>query len=145
VHLRPPAVVRLERALAHWDSRSLGKLSSNQGQTCRTPCVQDARAPDMAQPVNDTGDHRTGQTKRLRGAKTRRFPQRIYRRRLRLWKIKVGRSPSGGWQQPRYGETALQPTYTPVDEPVDNELRLVIDVVEPTAARARLRGEGSHR
>lgn len=51
----------------------------------------------------------------------------------------------GGRQQPRYGETALQPAYTPVDEPVDNELRLVIDAVEPSAARARLRGEGSHR
>jgi len=32
VHLRPPAVVRLERALAHWDSRSLGKLSSIKGR-----------------------------------------------------------------------------------------------------------------
>jgi hypothetical protein len=49
----------------------------------------------MAQPVNGTGDHRTGQTRRPRGVKTPRFPQRIYRRRLRLWKIKVLRSPSG--------------------------------------------------
>jgi hypothetical protein len=32
VHLRPPAVVRLERALAHWDSRSFGKLSSIKGR-----------------------------------------------------------------------------------------------------------------
>ena len=123
----------------------VGETVLNQGQTCRTPCVRDARAPDMAQPVNGTGDHRAGQTRRPRGVKTPRFPQRIYRWRLRLWKIEVRRSPSGGRQQPRYGETALQPAYTPVDEPVDNELRLVIDAVEPIAARARLRGEGSHR
>jgi hypothetical protein len=32
VHLRPPAVVRLERALAHWDSRSSGKLSLVKGR-----------------------------------------------------------------------------------------------------------------
>jgi len=32
VHLRPPAVVRLERALAHRDSRSSGKLSSIKGR-----------------------------------------------------------------------------------------------------------------
>jgi hypothetical protein len=32
VHLRPPAVVRLERALAHWDSRSFGELSSIEGR-----------------------------------------------------------------------------------------------------------------
>src|SRR3984885_9397510 len=30
----------------------------------------------------------------------RRFPQRIHRRRLRLWKIKVRRAPSGGWLPP---------------------------------------------
>ncbi len=34
----------------------------NQGQTCRAP-----RAPNMAQPVNGTGDRRTGQTKPLPG------------------------------------------------------------------------------
>ena len=73
----------------------VGETVLNQGQTCRTPCVRDARAPDMAQPVNGTGDHRAGQTRRSRGVKTPRFPQRIYRRRLRLWKIKVRRSPSG--------------------------------------------------
>jgi hypothetical protein len=38
VHLRPPAVVRLERALAHWDSRSLGKLSSIKGRHV-VPCA----------------------------------------------------------------------------------------------------------
>ena len=32
VDLRPPAVVRLERTLAHWNSRSLGKLSSVKGR-----------------------------------------------------------------------------------------------------------------
>jgi hypothetical protein len=32
VDLRPPAVVRLERTLAHWNSRSLGKLSSIKGR-----------------------------------------------------------------------------------------------------------------
>jgi hypothetical protein len=51
----------------------------------------------------------------------------------------------GGWLPPRYGETAPQPTYTPVDEPVDNELRLAISPIEPIATGARLRGEGSHR
>jgi hypothetical protein len=45
VHLRPSAVVRLERALAHWDSRSFGKLSSIKGRhvvhRAFELCVQD--------------------------------------------------------------------------------------------------------
>ena len=97
VDLGPPAVVRLERALAHWDSRSFGKLSSIKGRHVVRRALKGMGAPDMAQPVNGTGDPRAGQTKRLRGVKTPRFPQRTYRRRLRLWKIKVSRSPSGGW------------------------------------------------
>ena len=36
VHLRPPTVVRLERTLAHWNSRSLGKtvLKTRAGMSC---------------------------------------------------------------------------------------------------------------
>ncbi len=35
VDLGPPTVVRLERTLAHWNSRSLGTTVLNQGQACR--------------------------------------------------------------------------------------------------------------
>jgi hypothetical protein len=98
----------------------------------------------MAQPVNGTGDPRLGQTKPLPGVKHRDFHNVSTAGDLGCGKsTSVGRI--GGWPQSRDGEPALQLTYTPVDEPVDNELRLVIDLVEPIAARARLRGEGSHR
>jgi hypothetical protein len=53
--------------------QSLGKLSSNQGQACRALLGQDMGAQDMAQPVNGTGDLRTGQTRPLRSVKDHDF------------------------------------------------------------------------
>jgi hypothetical protein len=103
------------------------------------------RPPDMAQPVNGTGDPRTGQTRPLRSVKDRDFHNVSTAGDLGCGKIKSAGRPRGGWLPPRDGETALQPAYTPVDEPVDNELRLTIYLIEPIAARVRLRGEGSHR
>jgi hypothetical protein len=50
-----------------------GETVLNHGQTCRALCVQDVGAPDMAQPVNGTGDPRPGQTKPLPGVKHRDF------------------------------------------------------------------------
>jgi hypothetical protein len=73
VHLRPPAVVRLERALAHWDSRSFGKLSSIKGRHVARHVLEGMGAANMAQPVYGTGDPRTGQTEPLRGVKHRDF------------------------------------------------------------------------
>lgn len=101
-------------------------------------------AQDMAQPVNGTGDLRTGQTRPLRGVKDHDFHNVSTAGDLGCGKSRP-KDAFGGWLPPRYGETAPQPTYTPVDEPVDNELRLAICLVEPIAARVRLRGEGSHR
>jgi hypothetical protein len=46
----------------------LGKTVLSQGQTCRAP-----RAPDMAQPVNGTGDPPTGQTEPPRRCQHRDF------------------------------------------------------------------------
>jgi hypothetical protein len=117
----------------------------NQGATCRALYVQDVGASDMAQPVNGTGDRCAGQTEPFRCPETPRFPQRSHRRPLRLWKIKVHRAPSGGIRRYGMGKPALQPTCTPVDEPVDNKLRSVIDVVGTCRSPALLRGEGSHR
>jgi hypothetical protein len=52
VDLRPPAVVRLERALAHWSSRYVRKL------------LRKMAGHQMAQPVNGRGDPGAGQTRR---------------------------------------------------------------------------------
>jgi hypothetical protein len=101
-------------------------------------------APDMAQPVNGTGDPRTGQTGPLRNVKDRDFHNVSTAGDLGCGKSSP-KDAFGGWLPPRDGETAPQPACTPVDEPVDNELRLAIRLIEPIAARARLRGEGSHR
>ena len=101
-------------------------------------------APDMAQPVNGTGDLRTGQTGPLRSVKDRDFHNVSTAGDLGCGKSSP-KDAFGGWLPPRDGETAPQPTYTPVDEPVDNELRLAICLIEPIATGARLRGEGSHR
>ena len=146
VDLGPPTVVRLERTLAHWNSRSLGttvlKSRADMSGTVRS---RHGSAPtDMAQPVNGTGDPRTGQTGPLRSVKDRDFHNVSTAGDLGCGKSSP-KDAFGGWLPPRDGETALQRTYTPVDEPVDNELRLAIRLIEPIAARARLRGEGSHR
>ncbi len=135
------------RRLFGWNVRLLtgtpgrsGNTVLNQGQTCRAP-----RAPNMAQPVNGTGDPRTGQTEPLPRVKHRDFHNVPTAGDLGCGKSRSAGRLRGAGRSRRDGETALQPTYTPVDEPVDNELRLVIDLVERIAARARLRGEGSHR
>ena len=139
------------RRLFGWNVRLLtgtpgrwGQLSLSQGQACRALCAHDMGAPDMAQPVNGTGDPRTGQTGPLRSVKDRDFHNVSTAGDLGCGKSSP-KDAFGGWLPPRDGETAPQPTCTPVDEPVDNELRLAIRLIEPIAARARLRGEGSHR
>ena len=102
-------------------------------------------AQDMAQPVNGTGDLPRGQTGPLRSVKDRDFHNVSTAGDLGCGKSRSeGRLRGAGCRQ-RDGETAPQPTYTPVDEPVDNELRLAIFLIEPIATGARLRGEGSHR
>src|ERR1700728_3821515 len=73
VDLRPPTVVRLERTLAHWNSRD--SLRSK-GQTCGTSRGQIlARPPpgspyrrDKGQPVNGKGEPCAGQTEPPRTA-----------------------------------------------------------------------------
>jgi hypothetical protein len=134
------------RRLFGWNVRLLTGTPGRSGNCpqLRADMSCAPRAPNMAQPVNGTGDRRTGQTKPLRGVKHRDFHNVLTAGDLGCGKSR-SRGRLRGGPQPRDGETALQPTYTPVDEPVDNELRLVIVVVEPIAARARLRNEGSHR
>jgi hypothetical protein len=67
---------------------------------------------------------------------TPRFPQRIRRRRLRLWKINVRRPTR--WE-PAAARERGKPRYSVrthlVDGPVDNELRSVVDVTVIRALR----------
>jgi hypothetical protein len=65
--LRPPTVVRLERTLAHWNSRDSMRCK---GRTCHTSRGQILARPrpgspyrrDKGQPVNGKGDRCAGQT-----------------------------------------------------------------------------------
>jgi hypothetical protein len=107
--------------------------------------LEDKGARDMAQPVNGTGDPRVGQTGTLRSVKDRDFHNASTAGDLGCGKSKVRRAPSGGWLPPRDGETALQPTYTPVDEPVDNELRSVTGAVRPGQYGCEARGANGER
>jgi hypothetical protein len=110
VDLRPPTVVRLERALAHWSSSTVRRLITGQARSCRVPRgrtqvdtpASDRRSRDMAQPVNGKGDPGLGQTNPSHPAPGQpvphvyhvghfRFPQRIRRRGRSLWKINVRR------------------------------------------------------
>jgi hypothetical protein len=106
VDLRPPTVVRLERTLAHWNSRDSMRCKgrtyrASRGQILTRPRPGSPYRRDKGQPVNGKGDRCAGQTKpggAPRAARspgyhqgTPRFPQRIRRRRLRLWKINVRR------------------------------------------------------
>jgi hypothetical protein len=75
VDLGPPAIVRLERALAHWNSRSVRKLRCpHEGRTSHASRGQAQagqarrhRRRRMGQPVNGMGDPRAGQTELLPG------------------------------------------------------------------------------
>jgi hypothetical protein len=137
VDLSPPTVVRLERTLAHWNSRSLGKLSLVRGSHVVRRALE-----DMAQPVNGTGDPRTGQTEPLPAVKHRDFHNASTAGDLGCGKSRsAGRLREAGCRHGMGKPHCSLRTHL-VDEPVDNELRLVTDVVEPSA---RLRGEGSHR
>ena len=71
--LRPPTVVRLERTLAHWNSRDSMR---SKGQTCGTSRGQILARPrpgspyrrDKGQPANGKGDRCAGQTEPPRTA-----------------------------------------------------------------------------
>jgi hypothetical protein len=157
VDLGPPAVIRLERALAHWNSRSVRKLRClmKGGHAMRHapgPSLdRHGGTADVAWVSLLTVRAILAQVKlsfsRVYHQATPRFPQRTGRRRPRLWKNQdpqiVIRGPAvrrGMGKLHRGARTHL------VDEPVDNELRLAASPAGPArtsgnAARAR----GAHR
>src|SRR3984957_6231087 len=146
------------RRLFGWNVRLLTGTPETRcgvkGRTCRASRGQILARPrlgspyrrDKGQPVNGKGDRCAGQTEpcappgpaRSPGYHhgTPRFPQRIRRRRLRLWKINV-RSPTR-WA-PAAARERGKPRYSArthlVDGPVDNELRSVDDVTVIRALR----------
>ena len=100
---------------------------------------------DMGQPVNGKGDPCAGQTEPTLVAVPRHgdFHNVPTAGDLGCGKSRsAGRLPGAGCRH-GMGKPHCSARTHLVDEPVDNELRLVIDVVAPIVARARLRGEGS--
>ena len=157
VDLGPPAVVRLERALAHWNSRSVRKLRClmKGGHAMRrAPGAKPGRARrhcrrGMGQPVNGKGDPRAGQTELLPGSTIRQhhdFHNGPAAGDLGCGKSRpADRHPGAGCRR-GMGKLHCGARTHLVDEPVDNELRLAVDPVDPVrssgnAARAR----GAHR
>jgi hypothetical protein len=149
VDLRPPTVIRLERTLAHWDSWS---TSMKGGHVMRRaarlrPGIGTATIANATWVSLLTVRVIDAQVKpgRFRMVKHHDFHNVPTADDLGCGKsMFAGRLP-GGWLPPRGGETHCSLRTHLVDEPVDNELRLVIDAVEPIVARAITRGEGSHR
>ncbi len=131
--LRPPTVVRLERALAHWrlqmQFRDLSEIHGVSLLTVRAIHVQ--VKPSGEPPAAGAPSVRS----RVYHRGTPRFGERVPLRRLRLWKINIHRQVTVGWRPPRE-ETrgtatahavrhgtggADDATCTHVDRPVDNE------------------------
>ena len=135
VDLGPATVVRLERALAHWDSRSFAKtVLKIRARACRAP-----RAKDMAQPVNGTEDLRAGQTSPLRRVKDGDFHNVPPAGDLGCGKSRSegrlrGLAAATGWGNRPQPRTHL------VDEPVDNELRLAIETLSRPGQDYEARG-----
>ena len=148
VDLRPPTVVRLERALAHWSSRYGSETDTGQARSCRVPRgrtqvdtpASDRRSRDMAQPVNGKGDPGLGQTNRGRPASGQPVPQSTtwdtsdFHSASAAGHVACGKSTSAGRSgrascRRGTGETAVQRRTHLVDGPVDNELRSTIEVI----------------
>jgi hypothetical protein len=149
VDLGPPAVVRLERALAHWSSSTSRETDKDQGRHV-VRCAPRIRGRYRTWLSLFTVRAILPQVKPSRPGPSPDLEHRDFHNGPAVGDLGCGKSASAGRLT---GPAAAMGMGKPhrsarthlVDEPVDNELRSVVDGVERNAARARGKARGAQR